>query len=151
MTYNERFMIEALKEAQIAFDKDEVPIGAVIVKDNEVISRGHNIKETLNNSIMHAEIVAITNASSYLNNWRLIDCDMYVTIEPCPMCAGAIQQSRIRNLYFGEVDAKGGGVVSKLNVLDAALNHSVNYEYVFKSDEASEIMKKFFRNKRKKK
>ena len=97
-------MRQAIKEAYKAWDIDEVPIGCVIVKDDKVIARGHNIRETKKSPIGHAEIVAINKASKKLNNWRLEDCDIYITVEPCIMCSGAIIQSRIRHVYFGAYD-----------------------------------------------
>ncbi len=138
----------ALLEAKKAYNLGDVPVGAVIVRGDEIISVAHNEKELLGDSTKHAEMIAIQNASSALNSWRLVDCDMYVTMEPCPMCAGAIIQSRIRNLYFASIDIKGGAVISKLNILDADLNHTVNYKYI-EVAEASELLKDFFRNLRK--
>ena len=113
---NKKFMIEALKEAEIAKKENEIPVGAIIVKNGEIIARAHNIKELTNNPLNHAEIVAINNASNYLKNWRLSDCDMYVTLEPCVMCAGAILNARIKNLYFGAYDFKYGACVSNDNI-----------------------------------
>ncbi len=149
MSYNEIYMLEALKEAKKAFDLGEVPIGAVIVKDNKVIARGHNLRELEKNPLMHAEVIAINEASKALDSWRLVDCDIYVTLEPCPMCAGAILQARINNLYFGAQDAKGGGVISKANILDIEYNHKVYYEYGFLENESSKLMKDFFKDLRK--
>ena len=102
----EKFMKEALKEAKKAYKKLEIPVGAVIVKDGKIIARGHNLKETKEDTTKHAEIIAIQKASKKLSEWRLIDCEMYVTLEPCAMCAGAIINSRIRNLYVGTMDKK---------------------------------------------
>ena len=110
-------MREALKEATKALKKDEVPIGAVIVKDDKIIARGHNLRETKQNSLCHAEIIAISKACRKLGNFRLEDCDLYVTVEPCPMCAGAIIQSRIKNVYYGTPDNKYGAVDSVYNIL----------------------------------
>jgi tRNA(adenine34) deaminase len=114
---NLKYMKEALEEAKKAKVIEEVPIGAVIVKDNKIIGRGYNLKETLRDPTMHAEIIAIQAATKEINSWRLTDCDMYVTIEPCVMCAGAISQARIRNLYIGSPDFKAGGVTSLYNIL----------------------------------
>ena len=115
----------ALKEADKALLKDEVPIGCVIVKDDKVIARSHNIKESTHNPMGHAEIIAISKACKKLQNWRLEDCDIYITLEPCIMCTGAIIQSRIKNIYFGAYDPKGGALGSSINVLEANnINHS---------------------------
>ena len=97
----EKFMKEALKEAKKALDKEEVPVGAVIVKDGKIIARAHNVKETKRNAICHAEILAVQRACKKLGAWRLVDCEMYVTLEPCPMCAGALINSRIKKVYIG--------------------------------------------------
>ena len=102
----EKFMKEALKEAQKAYGKLEIPVGAVIVKDEKIIARAHNLKETKQSAIAHAEILAIQKANKKLNNWRLLDCDMYITLEPCQMCMGAIMSSRIKNIYIGTLDPK---------------------------------------------
>ena len=102
----QKFMKEALKEAQKAYDKLEIPVGAVIVKNGKIISRAHNLKETKQTAIAHAEILAIQKANKKLNNWRLADCDIYVTLEPCDMCMGAILSSRIKNIYIGTLDPK---------------------------------------------
>ena len=122
----EKFMKEALKEAKKAYEKDEIPVGAVIVKDNKIIARAHNLKESKNNSICHAEILAIQKACKKLNSWRLLDCEMYVTLEPCSMCAGALINSRIKKVYIGTADEKTGACGSKLNLLeDFKFNHIV--------------------------
>ncbi|MDM8534422.1 tRNA adenosine(34) deaminase TadA [Clostridiaceae bacterium HSG29] len=146
------YMEEALKEAIKALEIDEVPIGAVIVKDNVIIGRGHNLKESLNDPTMHAEIIAIKDACRNLGTWRLTDCDMYVTIEPCVMCAGAIYQSRIRSIIIGSPDEKAGGVVSLYNILfDERLNHQVKVYLGIMKKECSNIMKSFFSELRKRK
>jgi len=146
------YMEEALKEANKALKIDEVPIGAVIVKDNVIIGRGHNLKESLNDPTMHAEIIAIKDACQNLGTWRLTDCDMYVTIEPCVMCAGAIYQSRIKNLIIGSPDEKAGGVVSLYNILfDERLNHQVKVYLGIMKKECSNLMKSFFSELRKRK
>ena len=102
----EKWMKEALKEAKKAYEKQEIPVGAVIVKENKIIARGHNLKETKKTALAHAEIIAIQKANKKLDNWRLLDCDIYVTLEPCPMCLGAIASSRIKNVYIGTLDPK---------------------------------------------
>lgn len=108
MLKQEKFMNEALKEAKKAYKKEEIPVGAVIVKEGKIIARAYNLKETKTSTIAHAEILAINKASKKLNNWRLTDCQMYVTLEPCPMCAGAIILSRIDKVYIGALDEKTG-------------------------------------------
>lgn len=145
VTNNDHFMRAALVEAQKAFIIGEVPIGAVIVYDGKIIGRGHNLREHLNDGIAHAEIMAIQEACGALNSWRLIDCDIYVTIEPCLMCSGAIINSRIRSVYFGSRDPKAGAVESLYQVLgDSRLNHQVNVTEGILSDQCSQIMKDFF-------
>ena len=145
----ERFMKEALKEAKKAYDKLEVPVGAVIVKDGKIIARAHNLKETKYDTTKHAEILAIQKASKMLNSWRLIDCEMYVTLEPCSMCAGALINSRIKKVYIGASDQKTGAVGSVYNLLeDYTFNHKVEYEKGVLQDECESILKEFFRKLR---
>ena len=147
---NEKFMKEALKEAQKAYDKEEVPIGAVIVKNDKIIARAHNLRETKKKAIAHAEILAIEKACKKLDAWRLEDCDLYVTLEPCVMCAGAIINARIKNLYIGTMDEKGGAVGSKINLLkDIKLNHDVEVKSGILKEECSKILKDFFKELRK--
>lgn len=142
----EEFMMEALKEAKKAYNKLEVPVGAVIVKDGEIISRAHNIKETKKDTTKHAEILAIQRASKKLNSWRLNDCEMYVTLEPCPMCAGAIIQSRIKKIYIGAMDEKTGACGSVLNLIeDYKFNHKVEIEKGLLKAESEKILKDFFK------
>jgi tRNA(adenine34) deaminase len=149
---HEWYMKEALKEAQKARDKDETPIGAVIVKDGKIIARGHNEKELKNDPTLHAEITAIKKACRKLGSWRLNDCDMYVTLEPCAMCAGALIQARLRKLYIGTTDPKAGAVGSVIDVLFVeSFNHRVQVEYGIMKTECSEILKNFFRELRAKK
>ena len=125
----EKFMKEAIKEAQKAYKKLEVPVGAVIVKDGEIIARAHNLKETKFDTTKHAEILAIQKASKKLKSWRLIDCELYITLEPCSMCAGAIINSRIKKIYIGAMDEKTGAAGSKLNLFkDYTFNHDVEVE-----------------------
>lgn len=146
------FMKEALKEAKKAYKKLEVPVGCVIVKDGKIIARAHNLKETKYDTTKHAEILAIQKASKKLESWRLIDCDMYVTLEPCPMCAGAIIQSRIKNLYYGACDEKTGAVGSVLNLMeDFKFNHIVNVEKGILKNDCENLLKDFFRELRKSK
>ena len=146
----EKFMKEALKEAKKAYDKLEVPVGAVIVKDGKIIARAHNLKETKFDTTRHAEILAIQKASKKLNSWRLLDCEMYVTLEPCSMCAGALINSRIKKVQIGASDEKTGAVGSVLNLLDDyTFNHKVEYEKGILQDECEELLKDFFKNLRK--
>ncbi len=143
-------MKEALKEAKKAYDKLEVPVGCVIVKDGKVIARAHNLKETKFDTTKHAEILAIQKASKKLESWRLIDCEMYITLEPCAMCAGAIINSRIKKLYIGTMDSKTGAVGSKLNLLeDFTFNHKVEVEKGILQEECEVILKDFFKELRK--
>ena len=142
---NEKFMKEALKEAQKAYKKLEVPVGAIIVKNGKIVARAHNLKETKNNTTKHAEILAIEKASKKLGNWRLIDCEMYVTLEPCPMCAGAIVNSRIKKVNIGAMDEKTGACGSKLNLLqDFNFDTKVEMENRILENECRELLQKFF-------
>ena len=150
MQEKERFMKEALKEAKKAYDKLEVPVGCVIVKDGKIISRAHNLKETKKDTTKHAEILAIQKASERIDAWRLLDCDMYVTLEPCSMCAGAIINSRIRNLYIGTMDKKTGAAGSVLNLFeDFTFNHKVIVETGILQTQCEKILKDFFKELRK--
>ena len=146
-----KYMKEALKEAKKAYDKEEIPVGAVIVKDNKIIARAHNIKEEKNDTTKHAEIIAIQKASKKLNSWRLIDCEMYVTLEPCSMCAGALIQSRVKKVYIGTMDTKTGACGSVLNLLkDYPFNHNVEIETGIMQKECENILKAFFKELRNK-
>lgn len=150
MQEKELFMKEALKEARKAYDKLEIPVGAVIVKDGQIIARAHNQKETKCDTTNHAEILAIQKASKKLNSWRLIDCEMYVTLEPCSMCAGAIINSRIKKVYIGTMDEKTGAVGSILNLFsDYKFNHKVDFETGILRNECEDILKSFFKELRK--
>ena len=147
---DEYFMKEALKEAEKAYKKLEVPVGAVIVKDDKIIARAHNKKEEKNIPIMHAEIIAIEKACKRINNWRLTGCKMYVTLEPCPMCAGALVNSRIDKIYIGAKDHKTGACGSKLNLLqECEFDTSVEIENGILQEECQEILKAFFKEIRK--
>lgn len=149
MEDKEKFMKQALKEAQKAYDKLEVPVGAVIVKDGKIIARAHNQKETKFDTTKHAEILVIQKASKKLNSWRLLDCEMYVTLEPCSMCAGALINSRIKKVYIGATDEKTGAVGSVFNLLeDYTFNHKVEYEKGILKEECEEILKEFFKKLR---
>ncbi len=148
----EFYMSKALKEAFKASQIDEVPIGCVIVKDNKIIARGHNKREMKNDVTSHAEMEAIRKANKKLNSWRLVDCDLYVTIEPCIMCMGAIYQSHIRKIYYGAPDPKGGAVNSSIIFKEIKnLNHYPEIEGGVLQEECSQIIKDYFKNKRKNK
>ena len=143
-------MKEALKEAKKAYEKLEVPVGAVVVKDNRIIARAHNLKETKKDTTNHAEILAIQKASKKLGAWRLNDCEMYVTLEPCSMCAGAIINSRIKKIYIGALDEKTGAAGSVLNLFeDYKFNHKVEVEKGILKEECENILKSFFKELRK--
>ena len=149
MQEQEMFMKQALKEAKKAYKKFEIPVGAVIVKDGKIIARAHNQKETKFDTTKHAEILAIQKASKKLNSWRLLDCDMYVTLEPCAMCAGAIINSRINKIYIGTMDKKTGAVGSVLNLFDDyTFNHKVEYETGILQKKCELILKDFFKELR---
>ena len=145
-------MKEAIKEAKKAQAKGEVPIGAVIVYEDKIISRGHNQKETTKKATAHAEIIAIEKACKKLGDWRLNDCDLYVTVEPCLMCCGAIIQSRVRKLVYGAKNDKFGHVESVDKILEnSSHNHTVEIEGKVCEEEATEILQEFFQNNRKSK
>ncbi|MBP3802215.1 MAG: tRNA adenosine(34) deaminase TadA [Clostridia bacterium] len=147
---NEEFMKEALKEAKKAYEKLEVPVGCVIVYDGKIIARAHNQKETKFDTTNHAEILAIQKASKKLKSWRLLDCEMYITLEPCPMCAGAIINSRIKKIYIGTMDQKTGAAGSVLNLFkDYKFNHNVEVETGVLKEECEGILKDFFKMLRK--
>ncbi len=142
----EKFMQEALKEAKKAYEKLEIPVGAVIVKDNKIIARAHNLKETKKSAIAHAEILAIEKASKKIDNWRLMDCEMYVTLEPCEMCMGAIAASRIKKIYIGTLDPK------KENKIDEEMlknKYAIEVNIGIKQEECEYILKDFFKMLRK--
>ncbi|MDD4067228.1 MAG: tRNA adenosine(34) deaminase TadA [Clostridia bacterium] len=144
------FMKEALKQAQKAYAIEEIPVGCVIVKDNKIIAKGYNKKETTNNPCGHAEIITIQKACKKISEWRLENCEMYVTLEPCMMCVGAIIQSRIKKVYIGTLDKKTGAVISKIDVNNQYIvNHKFEYEVGILEDECSNILKDFFRILRK--
>ena len=145
---DKKFLDLAYKEALKAYEKGEVPVGAVIVKDDKVISKGHNLRIKKNNPVYHAEIVAIEKAAKKLGSWRLDDCILYTTLEPCLMCAGAIQQARIKKVVFSAVDKKGGCIVSQYKIFDdKKLPFKIEYEFI-ENEKSSLILKKFFKEKR---
>ncbi|MEW5758710.1 MAG: tRNA adenosine(34) deaminase TadA [Candidatus Omnitrophota bacterium] len=144
------FMREALKEAKIAFEEDEVPVGAVIVYKNQIIAKAHNQVERLKDPTAHAEMVALTCASNYLNNKWLLDSALYVTIEPCSMCAGALVLSRIKHLVYGADDPKTGACGSVFDIITSnKLNHRVDVKRGILENECSLLLKEFFKRKRK--
>lgn len=146
---DEKFMRAAIQEANKAKQIDEVPIGAVIVKDGKIIARGHNLRETTQQSIAHAEIVAIQKACKKVG-WRLEDCTLYVTLEPCVMCAGAILQSRIKRVVYGAYDPKGGALHSCLKMYETkGFNHYPEITSGVLTDECSSLLKNYFKQKRK--
>ena len=145
---HEKYMLSAIKEAMKSYELGECPIGCVIVKDG--ISRAHNLRMTKNNSLYHAEVLAIDKACKKLKSWRLLDCDIYVTLEPCTMCSGSIIQSRIRNLYFGAYEPKSGAVCSCNDILNVSHghNHEVSFEGGILEELNSSILKTFFKELR---
>lgn len=145
------FMRAALEEAEKAKNEKEVPVGAVIVYEGKIISTGRNRRETLKNSVFHAEIEAIHRACKKLGRWRLSDCSLYVTLEPCPMCTGAIINSRISNLIYGASDPKAGSCGSVINLFDLPYNHKPQVISGVLKEECSEILSSFFKELRKQK
>lgn len=149
--YQEEFMLKAIDLAKRARSENEVPIGAVIVKDNKIIGSGYNKRENSKNALSHAEIIAINEACENISNFRLENADIYVTLEPCAMCAGAIVNARLKNLYFGAFDKRFGAVGSKLNVLDSGLNYKVNFSGGYFEEQIVKMMRDFFVKIREKK
>jgi len=144
-----RFMVAALQQAQNAMEADEVPVGAVIVYKNQIIARAHNQRETLTDPTAHAEMIALTQAASYLDSWRLEGCTMYVTLEPCPMCAGALVLARIDRLVYGPTDPKAGACETLYNITeDERLNHRVEVISGFLEEPCRAILQEFFARKR---
>lgn len=149
MTTNEIWMQHAYREAEKAFEKDEIPIGAVVVFENRIIGKGHNQVETLKDPTAHAEIIAITSAAAYLTSKALLGCSLYVTLEPCSMCAGAIVLAKIEKLIFGAFDNKSGACGSVLNITNnKSLNHQLNVIGGTLDAKCSELLKSFFDVKR---
>ncbi len=144
------FMRMALEQAKIAGEMGEVPIGAVVVKDGEVISTGYNLREINKNSLCHAELIAIDKACEKLGGWRLHECELYVTLEPCPMCAGAIINSRIRRVVFGAFDPKAGSCGSLINLFACDFNHRPVLEAGVLQQECADLLQSFFKKLRKK-
>ena len=148
MLSKEKFMLEALKQAQKAYQKGEIPVGAVVVKDDKIIARAYNEKEEKKDTTKHAEIIAIQKASKKLNAWRLSDCEMYVTLEPCSMCAGALIQARIKKVYIGTMDEKTGACGSVIDLFKYEFNHKVEVETGILQQQCEKILKDFFKELR---
>ena len=152
MTEDERYMKEAIKQAKKAYALDEVPIGCVIVQDNKIIARGYNRRNTDKNALAHAEISAIKKASKKTGDWRLEDCTMYVTLEPCQMCAGAIVQSRMKKVVIGAMNPKAGCAGSVINILQMKqFNHQAEMENGILETECADMLSTFFKELREKK
>lgn len=152
MTEDERYMKEAIKQAKKAYALDEVPIGCVIVQDNKIIARGYNRRNTDKNALAHAEISAIKKASKKTGDWRLEDCTMYVTLEPCQMCAGAIVQSRMKKVVIGAMNPKAGCAGSVINILQMKqFNHQAEMENGILEKECADMLSTFFKELREKK
>jgi tRNA(adenine34) deaminase len=148
---HEAFMREALREAEKALGKGEVPVGAVVALNGEIISRGHNQRETKRDATAHAEIIALREAGKKLSNWRLSGALLYVTLEPCPMCAGAMLQSRIDRVIYGADDPKAGSAGTLINILQfPGFNHSVKITSGILADDCGAILQKFFKERRNK-
>ncbi len=152
MSYTEQdiyFMFLALNEAKIAFDQGEVPVGSVLVKDNIIIGKSHNLREIYNDPTGHAEIIALREGAKNIGNWRLSEATLYVTKEPCIMCAGAMINARLGKLVYGCKDEKGGAVDSLYNILsDSRLNHQIEVVSGVLEDECAELLKRFFQARR---
>ncbi len=145
---DKKYMRLAIEEAEKAAQKGEVPVGAVIVKDGEVIAACHNLREEKQNALSHAEIEAINTACKKLGTWRLDGCEMYVTLEPCPMCTGAIINARIKTVIFGAYDSKMGCMDSVINLCDYPFNHKVEIYSGIMEDECLAVLQNFFKNLR---
>jgi tRNA(adenine34) deaminase len=146
---DERYMRSAIDEASAAFERDEVPVGAVIVHDGRIIGRGHNLREKLQDPTAHAEMIAITAAAEALGSWRLEGCTLFVTLEPCPMCAGAIVQARVQRLVYGASDPKAGACRSLYEITtDPRLNHRVELASPVLEHECAALLNAFFAGQR---
>jgi tRNA(adenine34) deaminase len=146
---DEYFMREALRQARKAYDADEVPVGAIVVRGDKIIARAHNQVELLKDATAHAEMLALTQAEAAVGDWRLIDCELYVTKEPCPMCAGALIHTRVRRVIFGCADPASGAAGSVANLLQMpTLNHRCDIAVGILENECAAILKDFFRQKR---
>ncbi|MBQ2804818.1 MAG: nucleoside deaminase [Clostridia bacterium] len=147
MTKN-KFMQKALMQAQVSLRQDEVPIGAVVVKNGKVIARAHNTRNKSKNAVEHAELVAIQRACKKLGDWRLVGCDLYVTLEPCVMCLGACYNARISNVYFGAYDLSGAGCVALSEMIGRTLNHELQLCGGVMEKQCSELLTNYFKSKR---
>ncbi len=145
---HEFFMKEALKQAKLSARMDEVPIGAVIVKDGQIIAKAHNCRNKSKNAIQHAEVLAISRACKKLNDWRLTGCSMYVTLEPCVMCLGACYNARISNLYFGAYDLSGKGCIQLSEMIGRTLNHEITLSGGILEKSCSQLLTDYFVSKR---
>ena len=144
-----KYMKQAIRQAEKAIKQDEVPVGAVIVKGDLIIAKAYNQMEKKQISTAHAEILCIEKACKKLKSWRLDDCEMYITLEPCPMCAGAIVNSRIKKVYFGAYEKKSGSAESKFNILtDSGLNHKTEFEGGILQEQCATLLKNYFKAKR---
>lgn len=144
------FINEAIKEAKLAFQKDEVPVGCVIVVDGEIVARSHNQRETRNSALAHAEIIAIEEACNKLGRWILDDATIYITLEPCLMCAGAIYQARMKRVVYGASEPKFGALGSLININEInGINHKLTIDFGLQKDEIAKLMKDFFARIRK--
>lgn len=150
MNEKEKYMSMALRMAKKAAKKDEVPVGAVIVRHGKVLASAYNLRESKKNPLAHAEILAIEKASKKLKGWRLVDCELYVTLEPCPMCAGAIINSRIDNVYFGAYDGKAGAFGSVYDLAQGKLNHTPSVQGGILKEECALMLSSYFKGKRNK-
>jgi len=149
MNFDKEFMRVAIEEGQLALANDEVPIGAVLVKDNQIIARAHNQRESWQDPTAHAEILVLKEASAVLKNWRLMGCTLYVTMEPCPMCAGAVQQARVTRMVYGVKDPKAGAAGSVMNIVDdPKLNHRLLVMGGVEDKKCQELINLFFRRLR---
>lgn len=148
---NNYYMKEALKEAKKAYKKEEIPVGAILVIDDKIVARGHNKRELENSILSHAELNVIKKANKKLNSWRIENAKLYVTLEPCSMCMGAIIQSRISELYFGAYDQKGGACGSVLNLMDYKFNHNVKIQGGILEENCKKLLQDFFKELRNKK
>jgi len=145
---NVNYIDEAYKQALKALKIDEVPVGAIIVKDNKIIARAYNKKESSNNPLGHAELLVISKACKKLNSWRLNDCDIYVTLEPCSMCMSALIQCRIRNIYYGCMDGKSGAIKGAFSLLDSSRFNHVPNTICLNDKKCGDVLKDYFKSKR---
>ena len=142
------YLNESIVEAEKAYKEDEVPVGAIVVKDDKIIARAHNTKEKNTCALFHAELIAIYNATRKLNNWRLNDCDLYVSLDPCPMCASAIKQSRIRNIYSALSNSASNLILIKSILKKDSTNPGVNFETNLNKSKSEELLNGFFKKQR---